>query len=61
MVDTSDFMKKIKKEYKYEAEERCIKCGRRLKTPQSKVLGYGPLCYKKLMMERSKEKSRRLF
>ena len=54
-------MKKIRKEYKYESEERCIKCGRRLKTPQSKVLGYGQLCYKRLMQERSKEKSRRLF
>ena len=54
-------MKKIKKEYRYESEERCIKCGRRLKTPQSKILGYGPSCYKKLLSERNKEKSRRLF
>ena len=26
----------------------CIVCGRRLKAVQSKELGYGPVCYKKL-------------
>lgn len=26
---------------------KCSICGRKLKTPQSKELGYGPVCYKR--------------
>lgn len=25
--------------------ERCQKCGKPLKTPESRMLGYGPVCY----------------
>lgn len=25
----------------------CLRCGKRLKTSESRVLGYGPVCYEK--------------
>lgn len=31
------------KVYKY-----CKRCNRRLRSPQAKLLGYGPVCYKKI-------------
>ncbi len=32
----------------------CRRCGRRLKSPQSKILGYGTNCYKKVNACRKK-------
>lgn len=29
--------------------DRCRRCGRVLKTPESMELGYGPTCYKKFL------------
>lgn len=52
---------KIVKKYEYEKTERCIKCNRLLKTEESKALGYGPSCYKKILLEKKRFKKRRLF
>lgn len=30
---------------------KCLRCGRVLKTPESRVIGYGATCYKKAMKE----------
>lgn len=37
--------------------DRCLRCGRKLKNPTARMLGYGPICYAKLQQENS----RRLF
>lgn len=37
--------------------EFCLRCGRRLKNPQARMIGYGSVCLSKM----STEKSRRLF
>lgn len=40
----------------------CLICGRALKTQQSKDLGYGPVCYKKMFGNLpSKGKNRKLY
>ena len=31
---------------------RCIRCGRKLKNPTARLLGYGPVCYAKLQQEK---------
>lgn len=31
--------------------ERCLRCGRKLKNPTAKMLGYGPICYAKIQSE----------
>lgn len=31
--------------------ERCLRCGRKLKNPTAKMLGYGPVCYAKIQSE----------
>ena len=42
---------KIKKVYQVETHERCLRCNRILKSPESKIIGYGKSCYKKVMAE----------
>ena len=42
---------KIVKKYEYLKIERCQRCGRRLKTEESKTIGFGPSCYKKHIKE----------
>ena len=32
--------------------QNCIKCGRKLKTHESKQLGMGPICYLKYLKEK---------
>mgnify|MGYP003307398528 CR=1 FL=1 len=56
-------MKLIKEEkYVYQQTDRCIRCGKKLKSYTSKLVGYGPSCYKKYLMEKQKgKKNRRLF
>lgn len=54
-------MSNIVKNYSYKLNERCIRCGKKLKTTNSKILGYGPSCYKKYLKEKFKNKNRRLF
>ena len=39
-------MEKTRKEYEF-----CRRCGRRLKNPAARVLGYGATCYKKVQYE----------
>lgn len=52
----------IVKTYQFKKEERCKRCGRKLKNNDSKLLGYGPSCYKKVVKEQlSTFKVRRLF
>ena len=52
----------IIKSYEFKKEERCKKCGRKLKNNESQLLGYGPGCYKKIMKEKYKKfKERKLF
>lgn len=34
-------------------KDRCLRCGRKLKNPQARELGYGPICYAKLQKENS--------
>ena len=36
----------VEREFNY-----CLRCGRKLKKPESRILGYGKICY-----EKSKEK-----
>lgn len=33
----------MKNEYQY-----CLRCGRKLKNPEAKELGYGKICYEKI-------------
>lgn len=42
-----------KKEIEYEF---CIRCGKRLKEPEYRILGLGPVCYEKMLEERKKLK-----
>lgn len=35
----------------YEEHPVCIRCGRKLKTEESRELGFGPTCYKKWQTE----------
>ena len=37
--------------------DRCLRCGRKLKKPEHRLLGYGPNCYKKMINARLKKKS----
>lgn len=54
-------MEPLIKSYSYMFHERCLRCGRKLRSDQSKLLGYGPSCYKKSQKEKSSVKKRRLF
>ena len=40
---------------------RCIRCGRKLKSEESKRIGYGPTCNKKRLNDSGKYRGRRLF
>lgn len=40
-----------------EEHEYCLRCGRKLKNADARVLGYGTICYKKLCTENN-EKTR---
>lgn len=52
----------IVKTYQFKKEEHCKRCGRKLKSNESKLLGYGPTCYKRMLKEKfCKVKERRLF
>ena len=33
--------------YSYMLKDRCLRCGRKLKSKESMLIGYGPSCYKK--------------
>ena len=37
--------------------DRCQRCGRKLKNPEHRKLGFGPNCYKKFISSRHKKKS----
>lgn len=37
--------------------DKCLRCGRKLKNPQHRLLGYGPNCYKKVNAGRLRKKS----
>ena len=39
--------------------EYCLRCGRKLKNPDARLIGYGTTCLKKL--EQSFDKNKRLF
>lgn len=39
----------------------CLRCGKKLKSAESKKLGYGPICFKRHLKETQKLKERRLF
>ena len=41
---------------KVELHETCMRCGRKLKTPTSKELGFGKTCWEKWNNEGSKTK-----
>jgi len=34
--------------------EFCLRCGRRLKNPNARSLGYGSVCYRKIQTEKSR-------
>lgn len=40
--------------------DKCLRCGRTLKSDTSQILGYGPSCYKKVLKE-NQPKSKPLF
>lgn len=33
----------------------CLRCGRRLKNPQARQIGYGVICEKKIKQEKSRQ------
>ena len=35
----------------------CLRCGRKLKNPEHRKLGYGPSCYKKMKISQLTKKS----
>jgi hypothetical protein len=37
--------------------DRCLRCGKKLKKLEHRLLGYGPSCYKKMNNVRLKKKS----
>lgn len=39
--------------------EFCLRCGRKLKNPKTRILGLGPVCHRKSLQEY--EQSRKLF
>lgn len=41
----------MKKEF-----DRCLRCGRRLKSMEHRLLGYGPSCYQKMKKGRLRKK-----
>ena len=62
LVNRGDIIMEIVKTYQFKKEECCKRCGRKLKKNDSKLLGYGPSCYKKVLKEQlCKVKERRLF
>lgn len=62
LVDRGDTIMEIVRSYQFKKEDRCKRCGRRLKNNESQLLGYGPSCYKKYLKEqRGRRKDRRLF
>lgn len=36
--------------------EYCLRCGRKLKNPEARILGYGLVCYKKMTDSKRKQK-----
>ena len=54
-------MKPLVTNYDNMINERCLRCGRILKNEQSRIVGYGPSCYKKYLKETKNKKRRRLF
>ena len=55
-------MEPLVKSYDYMYNERCLRCGRKLKSKQSQIVGYGPSCYKKHITENKVNKQKaRLF
>ena len=40
----------MQKEYEF-----CIRCGRKLKNPKSRLIGYGIVCEKKMLAETAKK------
>lgn len=38
--------------------DRCLMCGRKLKTPETRKLGFGKVCYEKYLV---RSKTKRLF
>lgn len=46
--------------YSYMLKDRCLRCGRKLKSKESMLIGYGPSCYKKHIKEEKGAKLRRL-
>ena len=41
---------------KTKEHEYCLRCGRKLKNPDARILGYGIICYKKQRTEQNKNK-----
>ena len=35
--------------------DRCLRCGRKLKSPENRKIGYGPICLKKSQNKRTKK------
>lgn len=42
-----------------EEHEYCLRCGRKLKNPDARILGYGTVCYSKIKTDNTTKK--RLF
>ena len=40
----------VKKDHEF-----CLRCGRRLRNPQTREIGYGAICYKKIQTEKSRQ------
>lgn len=41
-----------------ERSDTCMRCNRRLRSPKSRELGYGPCCYRKMLAEQVTETKR---
>lgn len=52
MSDKSKMLLRFsKREY-----DRCLRCGRMLRTPHTREIGMGPVCYKKYLAEKEHKK-----
>ena len=38
-----------------EEHDRCLRCGRKLKNPDARLLGYGTICYNKIRTDSTKK------
>lgn len=53
VVDTLEQMCDLMCGKPEDEHEYCLRCGRRLKSQEARMLGYGTVCYKKMQSQKS--------